>query len=360
MEDEPLRILEMGAGTGGTTMVLAPFLASLNIPVEYTSTDLSASMVALARRKHKKYPFMKFAIHDIKKPAADDLRNQYIVIASSAVHATHNLTASFTRWEKDLQSVGFGHVDWTDGSLPENGIQKVIIAFASGPIHVRLPKPEKQQTPENETTDVAEREGDSASLRNVIDLARDDSCTRATGFKVSFPFISSIGVVGHYRLWSGKVHVPEERVEMKSVLANGYCEAKFTYERILEATLHQYPEHFRPMSVRLGRIAGSRTSGYWNPVKHLSFLIKSSQSRKALPAFDGILSWVPVNDVAETLADLLFSRDGTISDLPHWTTRMGSRGLKCSKCWLKRSTYLSRTLFPSRNGCKECTARRCP
>ncbi len=55
---ETLKILEMGGGTGGTTQVLVPFLASLNVPVEYTFTDLSASMVANMRRKlSKQYPF---------------------------------------------------------------------------------------------------------------------------------------------------------------------------------------------------------------------------------------------------------------------------------------------------------------
>ncbi|MCJ1472277.1 hypothetical protein MMC13_000924 [Lambiella insularis] len=56
---ETLKILEMGAGTGGTTLVIAPFLASLEMPVEYTFTDLSPSMVVNARRTFgKQYPFM--------------------------------------------------------------------------------------------------------------------------------------------------------------------------------------------------------------------------------------------------------------------------------------------------------------
>jgi hypothetical protein len=59
--------------------------------------------------------------------------------------------------------------------------------------------------------------------------------------------------------------------------------------------------------VRLGQVAGSKTSGYWNHMEHFSFLIKSSQTLKALPGFDGELSWTPVNDVAATLGDLLVS-----------------------------------------------------
>lgn len=488
--DGPLKILEMGAGTGGSTRVLAPFLASLNVPIEYTFTDLSASMVAQARRRFKGYPFMKFAVHDIERPPAEELRHQHIVIASNAVHATHNLTNSArnirsalrpdgflmmlemtavipfielifgllegwwlfddgrrhavappSRWEKDLQAAGFGHVDWTDGSLPENDIQKVIIALASGPAHDRLPKPVKlvetapndlrsreaevdkyvarfsagfsmpvsrktspapdgqyvlvtgatgslgshlveqfalrpevhmvvcvnrrsrveantrqrealatrgivlsddlqaklkvietdtsrpklgvsdteyewlvqhvthiahNAWPMSGTRPIKAFEQQFQSLRHLIDLARDIASQRpAAGFKVRFQLVSSIGVVGQYPLWSGRTYVPEERMEMRSVLPIGYCEAKLTCERILEATLHQHPEHFAPMTARLGQIAGSRTSGYWNPIEHFSFLIKSCQSLKSFPQFSGTLCWVPVNDVAGTLTDLL-------------------------------------------------------
>lgn len=188
---ETFKVLEMGGGTGGTTNVMAPLLASLGIPVEYTFTDLSSSMVANARRKFaKQYPFMKFAVHDIEKPPAEPLRGQHLVLASNAIHATHSLLVSASNvrqalrddgflmilemtektpfidivfgllegwwlfddgrehaivpaehWERDLHTAGFGHVDWTDGDVPENAFQKVIMALASGPPEPqRLPK----------------------------------------------------------------------------------------------------------------------------------------------------------------------------------------------------------------------------
>lgn len=185
----PLKILEMGAGTGGTTKYLVPLLARLEFPVEYTFTDLAPSFVAAARRQFKAYPFMKFRAHDIEHEPADDLiGTQHIVVASNAVHATRSLTESAknirkalrpdgflmmlemtetlpwvdiifgllegwwlfhdgrvhaisheSRWEQVLHSVGYGHVDWTDGHLPENKIQRIIIAMASGPRYDRLP-----------------------------------------------------------------------------------------------------------------------------------------------------------------------------------------------------------------------------
>lgn len=37
------------------------------------------------------------------------------------------------RWRADLQAAGFGRVDWSDGLLPENTINKLIIAAACDP-----------------------------------------------------------------------------------------------------------------------------------------------------------------------------------------------------------------------------------
>jgi SAM-dependent methyltransferase len=82
-----LKILEMGAGTGGTTKVIVPLLAKLGVPVEYTFTDLSPSLVTQANRRFKQYLFMKFAVHGVEKPPAE----AELVIASNAVHATHSL-----------------------------------------------------------------------------------------------------------------------------------------------------------------------------------------------------------------------------------------------------------------------------
>ena len=429
-------------------------------------------MVAAARKKFKQYLFMKFLANDIEKPVpAELIGTQHFVIASNAVHATHYLVESGTnirnalrpdgflmmlemteivpfidiifgllegwwlfddgqkhaiayqdRWERDLQSARFGHVDYSDGHLPENRIQKIIIALVSGPTYTRLPIPERP-APKNESNDLTTREteistyvqrfsadfdaptaspqtaplrtdsqcvlvtgasgslgshlvkvfaerpdvitviclncrsssdpfarqkaaftsrgisidgnalskirvfetdtskphlgladaeyttlvrsvsailhnawpmsgkrpikafeGQFQALRNLIDLARDITGAR----RVSFQLISSIGVVGHYPLWSGITRVPEERMEVNSVLPNGYCGAKFTCERILDETLHKYPKHFRIMTARLGQIAGSKVSGYWNPMEHFSFLVKSSKTLKTLPDFDGV------------------------------------------------------------------------
>ncbi|CAI7591626.1 unnamed protein product [Penicillium glandicola] len=146
-------------------------------------------------------------------------------------------------------------------------------------------------------------------MRNLIDFASDVASHRPESFKFSFQMVSSIGVVGHYGLEThqDKTIVPEGGVDIDAVLPNGYGEAKWGCERMLDSTLHKYPARFRTMAVRLGQIAGSKTSGYWNPMEHFGFVIKSSQTLHALPDVPGKLYWTPVNDVAGSLADLLLA-----------------------------------------------------
>ncbi|KAM0241576.1 hypothetical protein ACHAPO_001262 [Fusarium lateritium] len=147
-------------------------------------------------------------------------------------------------------------------------------------------------------------------FRNLLDLGRECASGRPEDFKFSFQMVSSIGVVGQWGLvagQTGKIVVPEERATIDSLLGNGYAEAKWGCERMLEETLHKYPNRFRPMVVRLGQIAGSKTSGYWNPMEHFGFLIKSSQTLNALPDVEGNVNWTPVNDIADALTDLVLS-----------------------------------------------------
>ena len=146
-------------------------------------------------------------------------------------------------------------------------------------------------------------------MRNLINFACDVASRRPECFKFRFQMVSSIGVVGHYGLGNGekKTMVPEERLSIDSVLPNGYGDAKWGCERMLDETLHKHPNRISTMAVRLGQIAGSKTSGYWNPMEHFGFLIKSSQTLNALPDVDGTVYWTPVNDIAGTLSDLVLS-----------------------------------------------------
>lgn len=516
---ETLKILEMGAGTGGTTRVLLPMLVSLGISVEYTFTDLSSSMVASARRRWgKEYPFVRFFPHDIEQPPEEHLRGAHIVLASNAVHATHSLVNSLQNirkalrpdgfvmltemtenvhfidipfgmleswwlfddgrkhaivdeghWERAFHAAGFGHVDWTDGHLPEAAYQKVIIAMASGdqgerlpiakPVNVmdlgnvaartaeadrlvarfssgwdsprlkvinaqrektkgldaekassgrssrpsiglgavvlvtgatgslgshlvqtlaenpavfqvvcvnrpsssNLPGSKRQQNaflgrgitltpgaraklrvletdtgkaqlglppqeyawlvqhvthivhnawPMSATRPVGAYETQFQVMRNLLDLAREVVTMPSSGHArapVGFQFVSSIGVVG----MCGEARALERRVPLGATLPSGYGEGKWVCERMLDETVHRYPELFRAMVVRPGQISGSSKSGYWNPVEHFAFVVKSSQTLRAWPDLDGTLQWIPVDVCGAIAAELVLNSEAT-------------------------------------------------
>ena len=87
-----IKILEVGAGTGGTTVYVAPeFPADRS---EYTYTDVSSMLKMRAAKKFKEYPFFRYQLLDIEndpslqgfQPAEYD-----IVIATNVLHATADL-----------------------------------------------------------------------------------------------------------------------------------------------------------------------------------------------------------------------------------------------------------------------------
>ena len=225
-----------------------------------------------------------------------------------------NKADPYTRQQKAMREKGIRFpeslkpkllVFQTDSSRPMLGLSRNeyegLVGSVTHLIHNAWPMSAKRP--------LAGFESQFQTMRNLIDLACSVSSKRPDDFRFSFQMVSSIGVVGHYGLGNGeqKTVVPEKSVEIDSVLPNGYGDAKWGCERMIDATLHQCPSRFRAMAVRLGQIAGSKTSGYWNPMEHFGFLIKSSQTLNALPDVDGTVYWTPVNDIAGTLSDLVLS-----------------------------------------------------
>jgi malonyl CoA-acyl carrier protein transacylase/SAM-dependent methyltransferase len=173
------RLLEVGAGTGGTTKYIVRHLQKLGIPFEYVFTDLSPSLVAAAKRTFKDCPEMEFATLDIEKePQTSWIKSFHVVISTNCVHATRNLTTSLTTlrkllrddgvltlveitrnmfwldiavglfegwwlfedgrehavtpeslWREHMLRAGFRAVDWTDGEEPEARTIRVIASF---------------------------------------------------------------------------------------------------------------------------------------------------------------------------------------------------------------------------------------
>ncbi|VUC28732.1 unnamed protein product [Clonostachys rosea] len=173
------RILEIGAGTGGTTRYLLSVLRAAGIDFEYVFTDLSSSLVTAASKQFKGMDDISFDVLDIEQPPKAELEGAFhCVIATNCIHATRNLEVSLKHirkmlrtdgflslieitnnmywldivvglfegwwlfedgrqhalidekdWERRMKAAGFGEVSWSEGATPESKTVRVITAF---------------------------------------------------------------------------------------------------------------------------------------------------------------------------------------------------------------------------------------
>jgi|GEM_PF-936059 len=100
---QTLRILEIGAGTGGTTAYVLPQLPSDRI--EYTFTDISYLFTAKAEQKFADYPFVKYRQLDIEKSLeSQGFNNQHfdLILAANVLHATADLERTLSHIQQLL------------------------------------------------------------------------------------------------------------------------------------------------------------------------------------------------------------------------------------------------------------------
>ncbi|WNG36312.1 SDR family NAD(P)-dependent oxidoreductase [Archangium violaceum] len=105
----PLRILEVGAGTGSTTVEILRELGEAGIACEYRYTDLWEKLVSEAKeRLGPVHPSLRFSFLDIgTDPAAQGLREEFdVVVATNVLHATRDLHASLRHVKKLLRPGG--------------------------------------------------------------------------------------------------------------------------------------------------------------------------------------------------------------------------------------------------------------
>nr|BCD52390.1 polyketide synthase SptM [Aspergillus sp.] len=178
-----VKILEIGAGTGGTTRYLVSQLAARGLRFEYTFTDISSSLVMLAKKGFKEYDFMRYMTLNIEQDPPQELLGQYdIIISTNCIHATRNIAYScsnirrmlrpdgilclieLTRnlfwfdlvfgllegwwlfddgrkhalasehlWNETLDKAGYSWIDWSRNELKESEFLRLIVASPSKP-----------------------------------------------------------------------------------------------------------------------------------------------------------------------------------------------------------------------------------
>jgi len=109
--DAQLRILEIGAGAGGTTATILPLLAPYRQHIaEYAYTDLSKAFLFHAEEQFvKDYPYVHPKLFDVEKPlAGQDIAAQSydLAIATNVLHATRNIRQTLSNAKAALHKNG--------------------------------------------------------------------------------------------------------------------------------------------------------------------------------------------------------------------------------------------------------------
>jgi 3-oxoacyl-(acyl-carrier-protein) synthase/SAM-dependent methyltransferase len=101
------RILEVGAGTGGTTSAIVPELPPHQ--TEYWFTDVSELFLRRARKNFGQFQFVQYGLLDLdREPEEQSVPVGYfdVVVAANVVHASRNLNRSLNRIRRLLAPGG--------------------------------------------------------------------------------------------------------------------------------------------------------------------------------------------------------------------------------------------------------------
>lgn len=105
--ERPIRVFEIGAGTGGTTSSVLPILPTHR--TTYMFTDVGPLFLSRAKLKFSNYPFLRYATFDIEREPADQghAESGYdLVIAANVLHNGRDLRHVLARARRLLAPGG--------------------------------------------------------------------------------------------------------------------------------------------------------------------------------------------------------------------------------------------------------------
>jgi acyl transferase domain-containing protein/NADPH:quinone reductase-like Zn-dependent oxidoreductase/short-subunit dehydrogenase len=105
--DRPLRVIELGAGTGGVTTFVLPHLPADR--AEYYFTDVSPVFLTRAKRKLKDFPFVRYQLLNAEQPVTAqgyEPGSFDIAIAANALHATSDMKRTMSNVRELLKPTG--------------------------------------------------------------------------------------------------------------------------------------------------------------------------------------------------------------------------------------------------------------
>lgn len=175
---EPIRLLEIGAGTGATSEAVLPALADLN--VDYLFTDVSRYFLDQAEPLLSRYPNVRQGLYDIDEPPQTQgfAPNSFdIIIGGGVLNAAQNTDASI-RWLTEMLAPG-GWLVLTEPTTEEYWVmasQAFMLSNAS------------DERAETESTFLSHsqwiRVFDDAGLHRVLDLPDDEHPLARLGHRV--------------------------------------------------------------------------------------------------------------------------------------------------------------------------------
>jgi acyl transferase domain-containing protein len=119
--DRPVRMLEVGGGTGGTTSSVLPVLPAER--TEYTFTDIGPLFLSRAEERFAQYNFVNYQVLDIEKnPSTQGFEPEQfdLILAVNVLHATADLQQTLTHVRRLLAPGGM--LLLVEGTGPENWV----------------------------------------------------------------------------------------------------------------------------------------------------------------------------------------------------------------------------------------------